>query len=273
MSSNRTAVWPLLSLLLALLVLVTAATGAELPVYQVEMLIFTHEGGGPLAKGTPAQPVSGIQEAEQPWESQEEGKYFHALPPSELMLTTASSILQKSPDYEVIEHIAWRQPGLGENAAKAVHIHGGSEYSRSFAMPTQVYKSPSLYTGTSGSMTLEQLDGTVKVVLGQYLHLYTDLVLRKPVYTQTFDENQQPRSINALYQFRIQDHRLMRSRELHYIDHPLLGILVQITPVQEQIRNQASEIMGKGSNGQPPGAPSAAAKSGNQETQSDEDQE
>ena len=30
----------------------------------------------------------------------------------------------------------------------------------------------------------------------------------------------------------MQSHRRMRSKELHYIDHPLVGILIQINPVE-----------------------------------------
>ena len=33
----------------------------------------------------------------------------------------------------------------------------------------------------------------------------------------------------------IKNHRRMRSKVLHYIDHPLVGILVQINPVKKQM--------------------------------------
>ena len=32
--------------------------------------------------------------------------------------------------------------------------------------------------------------------------------------------------------YTLQSHRRMRSKELHYIDHPLVGILIQINPVE-----------------------------------------
>jgi hypothetical protein len=149
--------------------------------------------------------------------------------------------LQQSGRYEVIQQIAWRQPGLDETAAKPIRIHGGPEYRTATGAPAalgQDYESPTLYGDIRAPVTLEQLDGTVKVVLSQYLHVYTDLMLRKPVTTQALGEDQRLRSVNALYQFRIQDHRRMRSKELHYIDHPLLGILVWITPVEEKPKTQ-----------------------------------
>lgn len=210
-------------------------SAADPLVYQVEMLIFTHEGGSMATGGGPAQPLTGIQDAIELADNGE-GQSFERLPTTELVLATAKSILDQSGDYEIVEHVAWRQPGLDENAARAVRIHGGADYHRSTAaaaLPGQGYESPDFYGETSGPVTLEQLDGTVKITLSQYLHVYTDLVLRKPVVTQTVTAGAEAQPINALYQFPIAQHRRMRSKELHYLDHPLLGILVQITPIEE----------------------------------------
>lgn len=60
------------------------------------------------------------------------------------------------------------------------------------------------------------LDGTITVTLSRFLHVYTDMQysgagLSEPV--------------------QIKAHRRMRSRELHYIDHPLIGMIISITPV------------------------------------------
>lgn len=231
-----------ISLLLALAAHSPAAAEDKPIAYQVEMLIFTHEDAAPMANGAPAEPLVGPQEAQQ-LSADQEGQYFRPLPIEELTLTTAGSLLQGSGRYEVIEHVAWRQPGLDERAAKPVHIHGGPEYRSLPAAADLGYESSDPYTEQQGPMTLEQLDGTIKVVLGQYLHVYTDLVFRKPVATQIFGDNAQPQRANALYEFKIQDHRRMRSKELHYIDHPLVGILVLITPVAEKAENQGPEAL------------------------------
>ncbi len=54
----------------------------------------------------------------------------------------------------------------------------------------------------------EHLDGLIDIKRGRYLHLYTDLLL------QTADKA-----------YRVQEHARARSGELHYLDHPKLGIL------------------------------------------------
>lgn len=60
------------------------------------------------------------------------------------------------------------------------------------------------------------LSGLVSVTVGRYLHLDLDLIY-----------NNRGRPV------RIKTHRRMRSNELHYLDHPLLGVLAEIRPVSQ----------------------------------------
>jgi hypothetical protein len=57
-----------------------------------------------------------------------------------------------------------------------------------------------------------RLTGLLRVTRGRYLHLDTDLALQDPDSAQLY---------------RIQLNRRMRSGELHYVDHPLLGIVIK----------------------------------------------
>ncbi len=57
------------------------------------------------------------------------------------------------------------------------------------------------------------MDGTIKVSVSRYLHVDLDLLLKTGK------------------SYRLQDSRKMRSKEIHYIDHPMMGVLVLITPV------------------------------------------
>jgi len=58
----------------------------------------------------------------------------------------------------------------------------------------------------------DRLNGLIRVTRGRFLHLETDLVLREA---------------GSARPFRIKLHRRMRSGELHYVDHPKLGILIK----------------------------------------------
>ena len=152
-------------------------------------------------------------------------------------LEETSRLLEKSERFEVLKHVAWQQPRLEAAQAVAVRIHGGTDYAAQY--PDRM--APRLEVGESGEIVeipgpdrLEALDGTIRVELGRFLHVHTDLVLRKPVIVERIDpETQTPAQTPSLLDVRMQEHRRMRSRELHYIDHPLLGVLVQITPVEE----------------------------------------
>ncbi|MDQ4146834.1 MAG: peptidoglycan binding protein CsiV [Pseudomonadota bacterium] len=233
------AVHVLLLLIATHLLAVSAAGPAA---YKVEMLVFTNEYGSMAAGGEPARPLPNLQAAidlTRPGA----GDYFHALPDSELALATARSILENSGRYEVITDVAWRQPRLNEQSAKAVRIHGGLEYTLPSAASTQTgILNSDLFNDRQVSSKLEQLDGTVKVEPGRYLDVTTDFVLREPVATQALGMNQ-PGPANELYQFRIKHERRMQSNELYYLDHPLLGILVQITPMEERLNTQSSAGM------------------------------
>jgi hypothetical protein len=57
------------------------------------------------------------------------------------------------------------------------------------------------------------VEGTVKVSVERYLHVDLDLLLGSG--------------------YRMRSHRRMRSKELHYLDHPKMGALVLISPVKK----------------------------------------
>ena len=87
-----------------------------------------------------------------------------------------------------------------------------------------------------------QLEGTVKVVLGRYLHVYADLLLRRRMPEGFIGENrvdglQRTSNDNGAgfrepttqrHAFQMRQHRRMRSNEIHYLDHPMMGMIVLI---------------------------------------------
>ncbi|NKB97689.1 MAG: hypothetical protein GKR90_04190 [Pseudomonadales bacterium] len=82
---------------------------------------------------------------------------------------------------------------------------------------------------------LPRLHGTLDVTVSRYLHFNADL------WYETGDLGQEPRvfstdgtSLAALptkHFIHIGERRRMRSQELHYIDHPKIGIIVRIDPL------------------------------------------
>lgn len=120
---------------------------------------------------------------------------YARLPNSRMTLNSVASRMHRASGNPVqLTHMLWRQPALSKNDATPVYI--------------------------SGKTKIGTLVGTAKVSARRYLHLDLDLLL----------ESSNGPAPNGLY--RMQAHRRMRSGELHYIDHPAMGVLVRITRVK-----------------------------------------
>jgi hypothetical protein len=130
-------------------------------------------------------------------------------------LSGKANALNKSGQYKVLKHMAWLQPGLAKEDAISVRVSAGKNYKNEFN------------ERSFANQPANELDGTVKVVLGRFLHVYTDLAYRKAFNISSSDALGRNR---VLADFPIKTHRKMRSSTLHYIDHPYLGILVEIRP-------------------------------------------
>lgn len=151
---------------------------------------------------------------------------FHLLPASEYQLEGVVNRLQASRQYRPLAHLAWQQPALSQKHALAVRIAGG--------WPQTALSSPH----RSGS-AVHYVDGTFRLYRRRYLHVLADLVLyrfeplafssqaQRPAFP---GEEQTAAPAQPVARFRLSEHRRMRSKELHYLDHPVFGLLVQITP-------------------------------------------
>ena len=65
------------------------------------------------------------------------------------------------------------------------------------------------------------LEGTLQITLGRYLHFRAQL-------WQSAAPTAQPQTFPYI---ELNESRAMRSGELHYLDHPEMGVLVRIDPV------------------------------------------
>lgn len=135
---------------------------------------------------------------------------FRLVDRSELSLGVVWNKLRGSARYRPFLHAGWRLPGLPSSAARPAHVSAHLVDGRSDA--AQVAERPAVH-------------GTVTVSLGRYLEVAVDLLYHRP----QSDEAALPPV--APSRFRLVAERRMRSGELHYIDHPLFGMLMQITPL------------------------------------------
>jgi len=207
------------------------------PDYKVEIIIFAQTDDQTFfSEHWPLQ--DGLQGDASPEKAQEQTAKFRLLPTSDFTLSQAEKLLASSPRYEILSHMAWQQPGLAEDKALNMPVSGGKDYRDSYPERMESrweVNDQGAIIEVPGPKTLNELDGSVKLVLGRYLHIYTDLIFRKPVIVERLDEEtQELTETRTLFDIPIQSHRRMRSRELHYIDHPMAGILIEVTPLETE---------------------------------------
>ncbi len=159
---------------------------------------------------------------------------FKPLAKKNLRLGEQVSTINKSESRRVLLHTGWRQPGMARETALTVHlkqaIPGEPAITGEIAGENVPQGSGRLAQAQAG-----ELEGLIKVILSRYLHVETDIVFRpQPVTLQedifnfeVLDELNKP----VVYRLK-QTRRRMRSRELHYLDNPVIGMLVLITPYE-----------------------------------------
>ncbi len=147
------------------------------------------------------------------------------------VLSSALQKIQDSPGLNVLLTKRWRQTGLDRDKAYSVEINAQIPQ---ITDPTSAdYKPandsglnpPNSETGSVEVMPLPTttINGYVRLVMSRYLHFEVNLN-----YSRIMPDDNLDGLINNA--FPVVAERRMRSREIHYIDHPLVGIIVHTTP-------------------------------------------
>lgn len=215
-------------LLIALLGMILTALAAPVMAqneYAVEVVIFRHwEAPGDDAEFWPRQPRPISQSATKhlvtlgPVASGADAPAFSRLPDTDLQLTGIRQRLEHSKDYKVLLHVGWRQPGLGPASAPAVVLPlnwSPPPLPKVSATPAGGGQNPFDYVPAS-----TRLWGTLHLFQQRYLHFQVDLRFRRG------DIGSAPAG-GAVMIYPMTQSRRMRAGEIHYLDHPVLGVLVQ----------------------------------------------
>jgi Peptidoglycan-binding protein, CsiV len=191
-----TKAWPLIAALL--LATFHQAVVAAPPIYDVEIIIFRNNAKSDAGEQW-TTPASGDLSPARVL-SQDE---FTELSPSQYQLGDVRGGLRNSSGYTVLLHRAWRQAG----------------YDAAHAIPYPIYS-----LAENGR---DSIEGSVTLVRERYLHLDVDLLLltaSRAAPTQYADGH------GSTPAFRLHEKRRVRSRELHYFDHPRFGMIAMVTP-------------------------------------------
>jgi len=172
---------------------------------------------------------------------------FQPLTADSLILKKEAKAVNRSSLRKLILHTGWTQSMHPAEKAYPVAIKTGAQYTSlvadvsadSISFGNNLTGADNVSSFADSTITrenqpvmipvkLRQLEGTIKVSIGRYLHVWTDLVYRRPISNPALLNNN--RGYTELQTFRHQDHRRMRSKELHYIDNPSFGILIYALP-------------------------------------------
>lgn len=142
---------------------------------------------------------------------------FIALLPEDWNFTETNASLQRSPNYRVLYHSAWRQPMRLANATQDMVIQAGQQVGNRY-----------------------ELEGTLRF----YFNSRRDrIIMDNQLLFNTWDENSRPAATSAsvatetstmdvVHSIPVMTTRELRSNEFHYLDHPVVGALVEVFPYE-----------------------------------------
>ena len=148
---------------------------------------------------------------------------FTPVPTNERSLNPQAATLARSGSYTLLFHQAWRQTIYASKTNIA--ISGGK-----------------VFNGH------HELEGSISLSVGQYLKIQTNLWLTKfapagantteswpelPDLPNSFTNDVDTSLSNPIQRIvKLNQERTMRSNEVHYIDHPVMGLIIKIIPVE-----------------------------------------
>ncbi len=207
--------------LFTLLLLTVVATSASARWYQVEVITFQHASG--LSTGDEQWPellalpdfsdtvdliVDLPEMDDEPVSAGSADQHatpiaFRQLDRGEMHLAGVERRLRNSSSYEVLSATAWRQPSFGVRRARRVYLTD-SDLRSLTAEPEP---------GSDAALRERHLEGIVSIKVSRLLHIEVDYL---------YYHEGSP--------IRLAETRKAKLREIHYFDHPLFGVIVQVSP-------------------------------------------
>lgn len=126
-------------------------------------------------------------------------------------VAAAGRRMSGSGHYRTLFYGRWLQPISSASHSLPLYVQGG----KSLAARTQLSMPDDQVTATQ----LPELQGTIKLTGSNLLHLSTNL---------WFATNRNGKRIFS----HIDESRRLKSGELHYLDNPLFGVLIRVTPTK-----------------------------------------
>ena len=160
--------------------------------------------------------------------------------------------LLRTGQHRLLFHETWLQPVEDRKQAVSLLIRAGNQYDRHYELEGYVSFSVERYLHINTDLWLSSFISTIgteqmpwpvlptpPTVIKAQQQIASELNLSAPMGTGFFGSQSRPFELLFDQQYSVdrtvvmRQHRRMRSNELHYLDHPLMGILVKVTPYEK----------------------------------------
>jgi len=164
---------------------------------------------------------------------------FKPIKASTYQLQEEAKLLTEHDDYRILYHRSWRQPGMDKDEAVSVVIEKDIPSIPYTTLPVANQQAMLNLDSIEYDKIINHrlpkwnnLKGLIKIKLSRFLHIETDIQYTQHVVLQ--DKEIMDAAVVKIQPqvYQLMQTRKMRSKELHYLDNPKLGLLVYITPVQ-----------------------------------------
>ena len=172
---------------------------------QVEVIVFAYanpDAGSALSVDDPDPMFEGMLLGA-------EGDAYQLLPDSALRLNGANDALARHARTRSLVHLGWQQDA---GATREIRLRGRGTVKVSDAAAATSAENP-------------ELDGDISLRFGRGVEAHVDALLR----VQARDSAGRPTSQQR---FRLNSKRILNYGELHYLDHPALGVILRVDQVE-----------------------------------------
>ncbi|WP_282167881.1 peptidoglycan binding protein CsiV [Shewanella japonica] len=176
------------------------------------------------------------------------------------------SAVKRERDVRSLLHMTWQQDMQSRNRAKPIRIYAGKDFSEQFEYagnPVTEQQEDEFstfdFSSSFGSFIDEpkttpvwELDGNINIYLSHYLFIETRLALRKPIQKEVVQNDYYQYSTQAenekvlspfLQSIPMVQNRRVRSGEIHYFDHPKMGIVMQIRKMEQPTTTKPEDLV------------------------------
>jgi len=139
---------------------------------------------------------------------------FKLLDTKNFTLTRQDKILRKANNYQVLLHLVWQQPI--NNQSTNIAIHGGKKFE-------------------IDNTQFEELRGRIQINKQRFFNINADLnltlLMGELPFAPPVNIDYEANAIPKVLRYHLTQSRRTKTEELNYLDSPVLGVLMKITPI------------------------------------------